>query len=154
MAGEFYYDLGALYDKARDVLRAGVEGVPETTFGLEDIAPEDVWLSATQGIAGPIPVCGALVGALEGMRTRQVTVSMLGSTVIDPPRDTAVTAVEMAVARRWLTDGYDLSDEALGQIVREDVVEHGWVGQPRELLSLVVAIAATAGAVADVGSAT
>lgn len=148
-----YYDVGALYDSARDVLRAGVDGAPDTTFGLEDIASEDVWFSATQNqLIGHVPVFGALLGALEGLRAKKATVSMLGSTVLAPPRDTAVTAIEMDVARRWLTVGYDLGDEALGQLVSAEIIERGWVGHPRELLSLVVAIAATAGAIADVAA--
>ncbi|MGW9159684.1 hypothetical protein [Microbacterium sp. NPDC055665] len=122
-----------------------------TTFCIFDVMDEAHWYQ-TVAVDGdrPLVLGGALSGALEGLRRFGVTpADVLSCPVVSPGG--AVTEEDMTVAAGWLATGLlQEADSMLEQTLITTTLQNaGWTRNPARVMSLVLAIAITAGHAED-----
>lgn len=144
-------DLGGVYRRVKEVTRAAVAGAPGTSFGLEDVMPEDAWMTiATSPLVSLVPVYATLSGCIEALSSRRVTAAEVEGVRGAPPAGMAVSPEDMRTARSWLADALaaGLDEEGCQGMVDREAIDREWVADAVRVTSLVVALVITAGAAA------
>lgn len=148
---EIVMDLGGVYRRVKEVARAAVAGAPGTSYGLEDVMPEDAWMTvATSPLVSLVPVYATLSGCIEALNSRGVTAAEVERVRGAPPAEMAVSPEDMRTARSWLADALaaDLDEEGCQGMVDREAIDREWVADAVRVTSLVVALVLTAGAAA------
>lgn len=148
---EMFVDMGELYERTKEVARAAVAGSPRTSYGLEDVMPEEGWLSvAASPFMSLVPVHATLNGCIDALRGRGVTATEVAQVDVPPPVGMAITVEDMRVARSWLADtlAANVDEDGRQQMVDREAIERDWTGNPTRVTSLVLALVIVAGAAA------
>lgn len=136
-----YIDVGALYERAKELARAAV--VDGTSYGLEDVMPQERWLTvATSELISLIPVHATLNGVLDALRHQGVSGVAVERVAATPPHGTSITTEDMRVARSWLADSLAASVDEDGRqaMVDREATARQWTGEPERVTSLVLAL--------------
>lgn len=124
-------DLGGVYERAKKAAKQAVMGSPRTSYGLEDVMPEEQWAAVlSSGMASLLPVSGTLDGCVEAMHEREASAGDVESTQVVAPAGSSVTSEDISLARSWLVQGIGVDERARQKIVAEDVVERDWMLDP------------------------
>lgn len=149
---EVIVDLGGVYESSKRAAHEAVAGSPGSSFGLEDVMPEEAWLSvASSASASLIPLHGTLNGCIEALCGRKVSAAAIERVEGAPPAGMSVTAEDLRVARSWLADTLiaKVDEDGRQEMVDREAIDRGWVGNVERITSLVLALVLVAGAAVD-----
>lgn len=149
---DVFVDMGGLYERAKEAARAAVAASPGGSYGLEDVMPEEGWLTVTANeFMSLVPVHATLNGCIEALLARKVTAADVEAIDGPPPHGTAVTQEDMRVARSWLADtlAASVDEDGRQEMIDREAIDRQWTGNPGRVTSLVLALVVIAGAAAD-----
>lgn len=141
------FDLGVIYEQAKAASREAIarSGDDSASYGLEDVMPEEAWVSVGSSRFGSlIPVNATLSGCVEALRARGVSAADVGGVSANPPEGTAVTTDDVGTARDWLVKAFALDDDGCENMIFKAALARGWVGKPIQITSLVLALVVVA----------
>ena len=144
-----FLDIGRVYEKTKAVVRAAVVGSPRTSFSLEDIGDEDMWVQMfSSPLFAHVPIHATLNGAVEALRERERSDAEVGAVVAGPIPGTLATTADTMLARQWLVTALRdrLSEDDRQNMVDSELSERGWATDVARLSSMIIAMAMIAGA--------